>query len=213
MEISFGVLILIIIAILIFISVAILSIGNDGNGYDNKPHEYIDFEQREIKRAGDAGEKFANSRINELLNENDIHLNNIVIESNDKRIEIDNLIINENGIFIVEVKNYVGRLYGDVEDKYWTKYKIAVSGETYSKKVKNPIKQAKTQLYFLKEFLKENGIYIRIEPYAFLINGGSPVQDEHIIDDLNELEEIIHTKREKPYRKDLIDKTVNLLTK
>lgn len=163
MEISFGVLILIIIAILIFISVALLSNGNDDNGYNDKPYEYIDFEQREIKRAGNKGEEFFNSRINELLNENDIHLNNIVIESNNKEIEIDNLIINENGIFIVEVKNYVCRLYGDIEDKYWTKYKTAVSGETYSKKVKNPIKQARTQFYFLKEFLKENGIWMWIE--------------------------------------------------
>lgn len=212
MEISFGVLILIIIAILILISVALLSNGNDDNGYDDKPHEYIDFEQREIKRAGDAGEKFFRDRLRYVLNENDILINNLVVESDGQTAEIDNLIINENGIFIIEVKNFNGTLYGSVDDYSLTKRKVSPGGNVFIEEVKNPIRQMKRQTGILSRYLRDNNIWIWIEPYAFLARENILIDEDGITKNIDSLDEIIHTKREKAYRKSLIDKAVNLLS-
>lgn len=44
---------------------------------------------------------------------NDVYLRNVKVEYDGRPAEIDNVIINQNGIFIIEVKNYSGILYGD----------------------------------------------------------------------------------------------------
>lgn len=63
-------------------------------------------EQREIKSAGNFGEIICRNEIHQILHSDDILINNICLNVDGKETEIDNLIINKNGIFIVEVKNY-----------------------------------------------------------------------------------------------------------
>lgn len=201
-----GYLFLGLILIILFIALFIFLVSAVAKGHYER-------EQREIKRAGNAGEAFFSRIASRLLNENDILINNLVVEANGKEAEIDNLIINENGIFIIEVKNYNGTLYGGIDDYSWTKRKVSPGGNVFTKEVKNPIKQMRRQTGILSQYLKDNNIWIWIEPYAYFVRGNSPVDDECVIKNINELEEIIHTKREKPYKKELIDKAVNLLSK
>lgn len=201
-----GYLFLGLMLIIIFIAIFIFLVSAAAKGH-------YECEQREIKRAGNAGEAFFSQIASRVLNENDILINNLVVEANGKEAEIDNLIINENGIFIIEVKNYNGTLYGSIEDYSWTKRKVSPGGNVFTKEVKNPIKQMRRQTGILSQYLKDNNIWIWIEPYAYFVRGNSPVDDECVIKNINELEEIIHTKRERTYRKSLIDKAVNLLSK
>lgn len=170
------------------------------------------YEQREIKKAGNVGEAICKNEIKQILRSNDVLINNIYLNVNGKEAEIDNLIINTNGIFIIEVKNYNGKLYGDIDDFEWTKMKVSPGGNTFAKKVKNPIKQMKRQTYLLSQYLKENGIRIWISPFAYFINGNSPVYDESVISDIWELDKIIHQPQDKIYDDKLISKAVRLLS-
>lgn len=164
-------------------------------------------EQREIKSAGDKGEAYFNNMLKSILRDDDVLIRNVCLQ----KAEIDSLIINNNGIFIVEVKYYNGRLYGDIDDFEWTKEKISPGGNVFYKQVKNPIKQVKRQTYKLSQFLKENNIRIWISGYAYFINSNSPVDDESVIDDIDELDRIIHTPGNKFYDDKLIHKVIKAL--
>ena len=168
-------------------------------------------EQKEIKRAGKRGELLFEDMVEDILQDGDVLLNNVSLSVDGKQTEIDNLIINRNGIFIVEIKNYNGILYGDADDYEWVKKKISPGGNVYTKKVRNPIKQTKRQIYILSEYLKYNGIKIWIKGYAYFINQNSPVDDECVIDDISRLDSIIHNQ-DKLYDKKLINKAIRLLS-
>lgn len=169
-------------------------------------------EQREIKSAGNKGEAYFNNMLKSILRNDDVLIRNVCLQVNGKEAEIDSLIINNNGIFIVEVKNYNGRLYGDIDDFEWTKEKVSPGGNVFYKQVKNPIKQIKRQTYILSQFLKENNIRIWISGYAYFINGNSPVDDESVIYDIDEFDRIIHTTSGKQYDERLINKAIEALT-
>lgn len=168
-------------------------------------------EQREIKSAGNRGEAYFNNMLKSILRNDDVLIKNACLNVNGKEAEIDSLIINNNGIFIVEVKNYNGRLYGDIDDFEWTKEKISPGGNVFYKQVKNPIKQIKRQTYILSQFLKENNIRVWISGYAYFINGNSPVDDDCVINDIDELDRIIHTPGNKLYDDRLIHKVIKAL--
>lgn len=191
-----------VIAIILLVVLIFILVGS--NAYQR--------EQREIKNAGNTGEAIFNSRIRGILRGDDVLINNISLSVNGKEAEIDNLIINKNGIFIVEVKNYNGKLFGNTDDYEWTKVKISPGGNAFSKQVKNPIKQVKRQIYILSQYLKENNIRIWINGYAYFINSNSPVNDECVINDISELDRIIHKQQDKVYDEKVIHKAINLLS-
>ena len=191
-----------IIAIILLVVLIFILVGS--NAYQR--------EQREIKNAGNTGEAIFTSRIRGILRGDDVLINNISLSVNGKEAEIDNLIINKNGIFIVEVKNYNGKLFGNTDDYEWTKVKISPGGNAFSKQVKNPIKQMKRQIYILSQYLKENNIRIWINGYAYFINSNSPVNDECVINDISELDRIIHKQQDKVYDEKVIHKAINLLS-
>ena len=58
------------------------------------------------KRAGRLGEEFASTLIKEILTDDDILLTNVPLHTYDKETELDDLVINSHGVFIIEVKNY-----------------------------------------------------------------------------------------------------------
>lgn len=200
----------IIIGIILLVALIIWLINIDSkNIYE---HEQYEREQREIKNAGNFGEAICKSEIKQILRSDDILINNICLNINGKETEIDNLIINKNGIFIIEVKNYNGTLYGDIDDFEWEKIKVSPGGNVFTKEVKNPIRQMKRQTYLLSRYLKENGIRIWISPFAYFINDNSPVNDECVISDIRELDKTIHKPQEKIYDDKVISKAVRLLS-
>lgn len=99
-----------------------------------------------------------------------------------------------------------------MDDYKWIKRKISPGGEVFKKEVCNPIKQVKTQTYHLSQYLKNNNIWIWIEPYVYFANDNSPVINQCVIHDEYELDRIIHTKKEKTYKKESIYKALHLLS-
>lgn len=200
---------ILVFAILIFVFVLLVKQPIEKQGTDQS------FDEQEIKRAGTHGEIVFRHKIRDVLDSDDVLLNNVEVEvedeSENERTEIDSLIINKNGIFIVEVKNYNGRLYGDAEDYEWKKYKTTKGGQVFSKTVRNPIKQVNRHIFVLSRFLKENNLKIWIKGYVYFVNDNSPVEDERVIRDEYELEEIIHQNQGRIYDEKTIQKAISLL--
>ena len=163
------------------------------------------------RRAGRRGEEYVSDLIRDILNEDDILLNNVSIFADDKEAELDNVIVNKNGVFVIEVKNYSGTLVGDEDDYEWVKKKISSGGELYIKNVKNPIKQVKRQVYILSQFLRDNKINAWIDGYVFLVERNSPVYSEYVLESEGDIDEVIHKPGKKPLSEKAVIKITNLL--
>lgn len=167
--------------------------------------------KRAIKKAGNKGEDEFEHIIKSVMVNGDTLLRNIPIQYEDSRSEIDFLIINRNGIFIFEVKNYNGRLIGNEDDFSWTKIKTSPGGSQFTKEVHNPIRQVKRETYILSKELKAHGVKVWIESYAYLINGRSPVDSEHILHSASEIDRAIHKRSENDLTTDDINKIRRIL--
>ncbi len=166
----------------------------------------------EEKRAGRYGEQIAKRVIEGVLNENDSLLTNVSVSFNGKETEIDNVIVNNRGVFIIEVKNYNGVLTGSEDEFRWTKDKLTPAGNYYRTTVKNPIKQVKRQVYILSGFLKDQGIKVWIEGFAFLVNGNSPVKSKLILKSQQDINDAIHCGTNNNLTKALKDRIVEILS-
>lgn len=81
-------------------------------------------------------------------------INNIIIQNSEgKSSQIDHVLINSAGIFVIETKNYSGRIYGQENQLQWTQ---TLAYGKVKNKFYNPIKQNATHLIRLKELIKED---------------------------------------------------------
>ena len=155
-----------------------------------------------VARAGRRGEEVAEDIIRSVLHEDDTLLTNIELSYDGNRTEIDNIVINRNGVFLIEVKNYVGDLEGDIDDYNWKKYKVTPGGEIYVKIVKNPIQQVKRQIYIVSSVLKAKRIKVWIEGYVILLHNNSPVDDSMVLRNRREIDLALHQRRNQILSKD-----------
>ena len=119
-------------------------------------------------------------------------MTNVKLKADGQETELDNLIINSHGLYIIEVKNYNGTLYGDEDDFEWARIKITDAGYSYVSQVKNPIKQVNRQIYILSQFLKKHGFRIWIEGFVLLVRDNSPVISPQVLHDAEEVDSAIH---------------------
>ena len=163
------------------------------------------------KVAGRIGEKLVNNLIRDILNEDDHLMTNVSIKANGQKTEIDSLIINSFGIYIIEVKNYYGALYGDEDDYEWTRIKVTNAGYSYVSQVRNPIRQVDRQVYILSQFLKQQGFHIWIEGFVFFVKDNSPVDSPRILHDENEISKTIHPGLKPQIDADTKQRLINML--
>ncbi len=72
-----------------------------------------------VKFRGYMGEFWVRKELSKLSNKDYIILNDIMIESNEQTYQIDHIVISRFGIFVVEMKNYYGYIYGSDYKKMW----------------------------------------------------------------------------------------------
>lgn len=163
------------------------------------------------KQAGRMGERIATAVISEVLREDDFLLTNVPVFFDGKQTELDNVIINSNGVFIIEVKNLRGVLSGDEDSYDWIQTKSSSGGEFYQKTVKNPIGQVKRQIYILSNYLQENDVDVWIEGYVFFVERNSPIKSEYVLETRRDIDRAIHrgkkqrlSKREQRYIRELL---------
>lgn len=174
-----------------------------------RPHPI--FEPPE-KRAGRRGEAIAADAIRQVLRDDDYLLTNVRISIPEKETELDNVVVNRYGVFIIEVKNYRGELVGNEDDYEWKKYKTTDAGNTYEKTVKNPIRQVKRQRHILAQHLKYYGVDVWVKGYVILLHRNSPVESELVLDGLADIDRALHTPDRTRLDKKNVEKIVELLS-
>lgn len=202
---------IIAIIIAVFIAIAVSSCRNDSGAFRNRYPDQSD-DEREIYRAGAKGEYRAASAIKSILFKDDWHTCNFEYSVDGREAECDILVVNSNGIFIFEVKNFSGSLFGYETDDIWEKVKESDGGNLYSKEIKNPIKQVRRQIWLLKELLGSYGIYdFWIDGYVLLVNANPHDESEYILTDLSEVERIIHKPGKHPLNKSKRDAVISAI--
>ena len=157
---------------------------------------------------GIIGEKEAREKIRKILRPDVRLFSNVTISYDNREAELDNVIVNRCGVFIVEVKNYSGMLEGNADDYEWTKSHISQGGNQYTKTVKNPIRQVKRQIYILAKYLEDHGVRTWIEGYVYMCDAESPVEDDLVLPSIKALDRIVHTT----VRSGLSQKQIDVIT-
>ena len=170
-----------------------------------------DNDNAESRRAGRSGEIYAEERIKTVLRGNDCLLTNVAISYEGRETELDNVVINNCGVFIIEVKNYNGRLVGKADDFEWKKYKKTQAGNVYERDVKNPIRQVRRQIHLLARYLEANGLKVWVKGYAMLINANSPVKSAYVLEDIEAVDRALHTSSKVVLSDQLIEEISALL--
>ena len=86
-------------------------------------------------------------------------INNLMIVNENKSSQIDHIIINRTGVFVIETKNYSGYIYGNENQHEWTQ--VLQYGKIKNK-FYNPILQNKTHIYALSKLLGRDDCFISI---------------------------------------------------
>lgn len=168
-------------------------------------------EEQERQLAGERGEALVTAEIESVKHEDDYIFTNVKISFKGKRTECDNIIINNFGVFIIEVKNYSGSLSGNENDDKWVERKYNDYGDILEEKnVKNPIKQVRRQIDILSKLLKNNGLRAWIEGYVILIHNNSPVDSKYIIS-LDDIDQVIHTQGKNKLTNEQVKKISNIM--
>ena len=161
--------------------------------------------------AGLRGEKHATELIKSVLREDDYLFTNVEIDNGDEEAELDNVIVNKYGVFIIEVKAYSGTLVGSEDDYAWDKYHVSGGGNTYVKSAKNPIRQANRQAGVLHRYLDYYGVKTWIEGYAIILGTKSPVSSDKVLRSVNEIDKAIHTRIDNGLSKKMVEKICQIL--
>ena len=117
-------------------------------------------------RSGEQGVKNSLKRMSYFGKEGRILRNVYIPAGEDRTTEADLLFITVKGIFVVEVKNYAGYIFGSEKNKNWTV--VLYAGKRFEIKrtekhqFYNPIRQNRSHINCLKRFLDGNYKYISI---------------------------------------------------
>jgi len=95
------------------------------------------------------------SRELESLPEGYSILNDLRLTAGKNPAQIDHVVVSPSGIWCVETKSHLGRIFGKEEEKEWTQVKFSERGRRYTKKFYNPILQNRTHCRRLEEYLKQ----------------------------------------------------------
>lgn len=207
-------IITVIVLVLVFIR------NSRNNGGERRPHDHSSTKEKfwewvftpEYKRVGIRGEEAAVRAVESVLREGDRLFTNVKIEYEGKPAELDIVVVNRYGVFIIEVKNYTGYIVGGEDDYEWQKFKTTDAGNTYERTVKNPIKQVKRQIYILAHYLEYYGPRVWVKGYAILLHDNSPVESSYLLDSIASIDRAIHSRDRTILNMDTIEKISNLLS-
>lgn len=124
----------------------------------------------EWKTVGSSGERILYNTMIKKFNipESQMFRNVYIPTKNRKTSEIDLLIVSKKGIFVFEIKNYGGNIYGDANLSKWVQYIGHQKNYFYS-----PLLQNKKHAKYLKAFLAKNKIEVPIIPLVTTIARGT----------------------------------------
>ena len=100
------------------------------------------------KFKGKMGERAVDNTLQSHGFEKRYTVSDLIFVSDGKSVQIDHILINPHGLFVIETKNYGGRIYGSDGQHEWTQVLGRSKHRFY-----NPVKQNATHVYHLNKIL------------------------------------------------------------
>lgn len=154
-------------------------IAKENNKYEQNRYRKPEFEYNKgrqidnLQRKGKVGEIFVAEILGHDIDGEYYVFNNY--KQRDRVSQIDHIVVNRNGVFVFETKNYSARIDGGEEDDNWTLY--YKNGN--SRLVQNPIAQNQKHVEKLRSILPKN---TPIFNYVIPINGRMIYNCKNVID-------------------------------
>ena len=99
---------------------------------------------------GKRGENRVKWVIGETIENEQYVINDLIVSNNGNTTQIDHIVINPRGVFVIETKNYSGEIYGSENQREWTQ--VLAYGNVKNK-LYNPLKQNATHVYNVKRIV------------------------------------------------------------
>ena len=140
---------------------------------------------------GTCGESVVHILIGNTIPDVRYVINDLVLRTGEqKSSQIDHVVIQSNGIFVIETKFYSGRIYGSQEQREWTQ--VLNYGKTKNK-IYNPLLQNKTHVYHIAQLLSHK---YSITPVVVFVKGNIQYIDAEGVYSLRGLREILESGEE-----------------
>lgn len=105
---------------------------------------------------GKRGERKVGFAIGKTVENERYVINDLILVNEGKSSQIDHVVINPRGIFVIETKNYSGEIYGTENQREWTQ--VLAHGKVKNK-LYNPLKQNATHVYNVKKIVGNLPVY------------------------------------------------------
>lgn len=99
---------------------------------------------------GKRGENRVKWVIGETIENEQYVINDLIVSNNGNTTQIDHIVINPRGVFVIETKNYSGEIYGSENQREWTQ--VLAYGNVKNK-LYNPLKQNAAHVYNVKRIV------------------------------------------------------------
>lgn len=114
---------------------------------------------KKAAKKGEEGESQVSAFLEQDQNYHRLINNLVLLGSNNVSHQIDHIFIRENGIFVIETKNYYGDIKGEEDNSFWTR-SYFVKGKKKSVAFHNPLKQNQSHIRIIKKIIgKDYPIY------------------------------------------------------
>lgn len=144
-----------------------------------------------ILKGGLQGEKRVMYFLKNLPKDYRVIVNKVIVVGQ-RKVEYDFIVIGEENIHVIEVKNYRGLLSGHKNSDELTQ---SYPGQKRnSKVVKNPLKQLDKQVQHLRKYLGDNGVNMKIFGHVYFTNPDFKVK-------LNEWDTRMVTNEDELYKR------------
>ena len=110
------------------------------------------------KFKGIKGENKVKNKLGNSISNQKYVLNDIIIKEGENTSQIDHVVINKFGIFVIETKNYAGQIYGNDYDQEWTQ--VLQYGKVKNK-FYSPVKQNLTHINRIKSVINMGNVPIK----------------------------------------------------
>lgn len=124
---------------------------------------------------GKRGENRVKWVIGETIENEQYVINDLILSNNGNTSQIDHIVINQRGVFVIETKNYSGEIYGSEKQREWTQ--VLAYGNVKNK-LYNPLKQNAAHVYNVKRIVGNLPIHSLV---VFVQNNTNHIQANNVI--------------------------------
>ena len=124
---------------------------------------------------GKRGENRVKWVIGETIENEQYVINDLIVSNNGNTTQIDHIVINPRGVFVIETKNYSGEIYGSENQREWTQ--VLAYGNVKNK-LYNPLKQNATHVYNVKRMVGNLPIHSLV---VFVQNNTYHIEAKNVI--------------------------------